>query len=152
MAERAPPIDPRTADEVAADVKNLLTVYMREWKVEQDRLGTALISIFARFAELIIERLNQAPGKNFLAFLDLLGAARLPPQPARVPLTFNLAASSPVDAVVPAGTQIAAPPLEGERRWVQHRPRVKSNRSCSRPSVISWSPRHGSNRCSCVIP
>src|SRR5919108_4047532 len=110
MAERAPPIDPRTADEVAADVKNLLTVYMREWKVEQDRLGTALISIFARFAELIIERLNQAPGKNFLAFLDLLGAARLPPQPARVPITFALAEGSTVDAVVPAGTQVGAAP------------------------------------------
>ena len=78
----------------------------------------ALIGIFARFAEVIIQRLNQAPQKNFLAFLDLLGAALLPPQPARVPLTFSLAAGSAVDGLVPAGTQVAAPPAEGEKEPV----------------------------------
>ncbi|MGK7892408.1 MAG: putative baseplate assembly protein, partial [Xenococcus sp. (in: cyanobacteria)] len=75
----------------------------------------ALVHIFARFAEIIIERLNQVPDKNFLAFLDLLGASRLPPQPARVPLTFSLAAGTTVDAVVPKRTQVAAPPAEGEK-------------------------------------
>ena len=55
------------------------------------------------------------PQKNFLAFLDLLGAALLPPQPARVPVTFLLAKGSLVDAVVPAGTQVAAPPGPGEK-------------------------------------
>ena len=55
------------------------------------------------------------PDKNFLAFLDLLGASRLPPQPARVPLTFSLAAGSAVPAVVPARTQVAAPPGPGEK-------------------------------------
>ncbi len=75
----------------------------------------ALIGVFARFSEVIIQRLNQAPQKNFLAFLDLLGAALLPPQPARAPLTFSLAAGSAVDGLVPAGTQAAAPPAEGEK-------------------------------------
>jgi hypothetical protein len=42
-----------------------------------------------------------------------LGASRLPPQPARVPLTFSLAEGTVVDSVVPAGTQVAAPPGEG---------------------------------------
>ncbi|NTW37548.1 MAG: hypothetical protein HGB17_15835, partial [Syntrophobacteraceae bacterium] len=60
----------------------------------------------------------QAPQKNFLAFLDLLGASLLPPQPARVPLTFSLAAGSAVDGLVPAGTQVAAPPAEGEKEPV----------------------------------
>jgi len=77
--------------------------------------SAALIGIFARFAEIVIERLNRVPDKNFLAFLDLLGAARQPPQPARVPLTFSLAAGSPVDALVPQGTQVAAPPGPGEQ-------------------------------------
>jgi hypothetical protein len=62
----------------------------------------------------VIQRLNQVPDKNFLAFLDLLGVSRNPPQPARVPLTFTLAQGSVVDAVVPAGTQVAAPPAEGQ--------------------------------------
>src|SRR5262249_7814417 len=51
----------------------------------------------------------------FLAFLDLLGMARLPPQPARVPLTFSLTPGSITDGVVPAGTQVAAAPAEGEK-------------------------------------
>ena len=38
----------------------------------------------------------------------------MPPQPAQVPLTFTLAAGSPVDAIVPGGTQVAAPPAQGE--------------------------------------
>jgi baseplate J-like protein len=117
MAERAPLIDTRDADKVAAQVKELLKVYARKWK-DNDPLGTALINIFARFAELIIERLNQTPDKNFLAFLDLLGAARLPPQPARVPLTFSLAEGATVDAVVPAGTQVGAAPPAGEEQPV----------------------------------
>src|SRR5262249_11661864 len=80
-----------------------------------DALGGALIGVFSRFSELIIQRLNQVPQKNFLAYLDLLGASQLPPQPARVPLTFSLAKGTVVPAVGPAGTQAAAPPGPGEK-------------------------------------
>jgi hypothetical protein len=80
--------------------------------------GSALIRIFGRFVELVIDRLNQVPEKNFLAFLNLIGADILPPQSARVPLTFALAEGSPVDALVPAGTQVAAPAAEGEEEDV----------------------------------
>ncbi len=69
---------------------------------------------FGRYAELIIERLNQVPNKNQLAFLDLIGASLLPPQPARVPLTFSLANGSIVDGLVPAGTQVATVNNESE--------------------------------------
>ena len=76
--------------------------------------GAALIGIFARFGEIVIQRLNQVPDKNFLAFLDLLGvrAIRRNPRACRSPSRWHRAASS--DAVVPAGTQVAAPPAEGE--------------------------------------
>lgn len=70
--------------------------------------------IFAHLAKLVIDRLNKAPEKNLLSFLDLLGASLLPPQPARVPLTFTLPAGSADDATVPAGTQAAALPSVGE--------------------------------------
>ena len=79
-----------------------------------DQASAALISIVARFGEIVIERLNQAPDKNFLAFLDMLGTSPLPPEPARVPLTFTSVAGSTTDAVVPAGTQVAA--AAGRRR------------------------------------
>ncbi len=114
MAIKAPKIDSRTAETIAAQVQQLLEQYTGETKDLEGTSG-AIVNIFARFAEIIIERLNQVPNKNFLAFLDLLGASRLPPQPARVPLTFSLAAGTIIDAVVPKGTQVAAPPAEGEQ-------------------------------------
>ena len=78
-------------------------------------ISTALIKIFARYCEIIIERLNKVPEKNFLAFLDLLGASLRPPQPARVPLTFFLSQGSREDIVVPRGNQVAAQLAEGEK-------------------------------------
>ena len=71
-------------------------------------------------AELAIDRLNQAPEKNFRAFLDLIGTQLRPSQPARVPLTFQLAAGagSTASVLVPAGTQAAALPGDTEAEEV----------------------------------
>ena len=124
MTNSPPNIDRRVAGDVARQTRDLIKVYAPEWQEFDPATGQAtgvsgaLIGVFARFAEIIIQRLNEAPGKNFLAFLDLLGAALLPPQPARAPLTFSLAAGSAVDGLVPAGTQVAAPPAEGEKEPV----------------------------------
>ena len=125
MVNITPPIDPRTADAVAGQVRELLAAYAPDWherhtdpatgQPRSDPLGTALIGIFSRFAEIIVQRLNRVPDKNLLAFFDLLGEARLPPQPALVPLTFSLAPGSAADALEPVGTQVAAPPAEGEK-------------------------------------
>ncbi|MBW4643008.1 MAG: putative baseplate assembly protein [Goleter apudmare HA4340-LM2] len=118
MAEPTPQIDERTAAEITKQVQELLQVYVPELQPTQKGTSAALIGVFARFAEIIIQRLNQVPDKNFLAFLNLLGASRLPPQPARVPLTFSLTTGTVIDAVVPAGTQVAAPPDKGEQEPV----------------------------------
>lgn len=110
-----PPIDSRTTADITKQVQELLLKYAPDWPDRQPTgISAALIGVFARYAEIIIQRLNKAPYKNFLAFLDLLGASLLPPQPARVPLLFSLAAGSDVDAIVPAGTQVAAAPVAGE--------------------------------------
>ena len=114
MIDGAPKIDSRGAAEVADRVRDLLARFAPEWKRNaNDPLASALIAIFARYAEIVIQRLNQAPQKNFMAFLDLLGASLAPPQPARVPVTFSLAAGAASDSAVPAGTQVAAPPGDG---------------------------------------
>src|SRR5262249_26023328 len=55
---------------------------------------------------------NQAPEKNKLAFLDLLGLGLVPAQSARAPIVFQLAPDGP-DSQAPANTQIAAPPPPG---------------------------------------
>ena len=125
MTIAAPPVDTRSAAQIASQVRTLLERYAPSYTgagtdpitgaLVPDPRGGALIGVFTRFAELIIERLNRVPDKNFLAFLDLIGASRLPPQPARVPLTFSLAKGSASPGVVPPGTQVAAPPGEGEK-------------------------------------
>ncbi len=113
----APKIDRRTSREIASDVRALLPVYVSNWPRAHNggELADALIYVFARFGEFIVDRLNKTPEKNFLAFLDLLGVSPLPLQAARAPVTFYLAAGATGHAVVPAGTQIAAPPGPGEQ-------------------------------------
>jgi hypothetical protein len=68
--------------------------------------------IFARYLYAIVQRLNQAPEKNKLAFLDQLGLSLVPAQPARAPIVFQVAPTGP-DAQAPANTQVAAPPPPG---------------------------------------
>lgn len=115
MPNQAPPIDRRTSRQIVERVERLARA--SGWQPRADGHpdgGQALIQIFARLAELLIERVNRAPEKNFLAFLDLIGVQPLPPQPARAPLTFTLAAGSLNDAIVPARTPVAAAPLPGD--------------------------------------
>lgn len=113
---QAPLIDKRSyADLVAQTTK--LAGQFSGWQPQpggQPDPGTALIGVFGRFAELLIQRLNRAPDKNYLAFLNLIGASPLPPRAARVPLTFHLSTSSPVEAMVPAGTLAAAPAADAD--------------------------------------
>lgn len=125
-----PPIDERTAADVVVRLVKLLEENttgphgapfpFEPWReydpatLQPRGISAALIGVFARYAEILIQRLNQVPEKNFLAFLDLLGAARLPPEPARVPLTFSLAAGRTEEVLVPAATRVAAQPAEGD--------------------------------------
>ncbi|MGI9303720.1 MAG: hypothetical protein ACR2RB_13620, partial [Gammaproteobacteria bacterium] len=117
----APLIDKRKREDIVAATEKLARAYATNWKPPAGGKldpGLALIHIFARFAELGIERINKAPEKNLLAFLNLIGTEVSPPRPARVPLTFRVAANSPVDATVPTGTRAAAAPLAGEEEEV----------------------------------
>ena len=116
MSTPSPKIDPRSYSEIVKQTSALVH-HFTGWQppdelgIEGDG-GSALVGIFSRLAQLVSDRLNQVPDKNFLAFLDLIGTAYQPPQPARVPLTFSLVDGSPVDGFVPAYTQVAAPPSE----------------------------------------
>ncbi len=115
MPVPAPSIDKRSFDELVAQTEKLLQDYSA-WQPTANghEPGRALVRICARLAELVVDRLNRVPDKNFLAFLDLVGLELLAPQPARVPLTFQLATGSTEDALVPARTPVAAIPSEGQ--------------------------------------
>jgi hypothetical protein len=113
---KSPLIDPRDRDALAAQTTKLATRFSG-WQPPPERgsdPATALIGVFARFAELVVERINKAPDRGYLSFLNLIGTQPLPPQPARVPLSFLLAEGSTAEAVVPAGTQVAAPATDTE--------------------------------------
>ncbi|MEA2690832.1 MAG: hypothetical protein QOJ16_219, partial [Acidobacteriota bacterium] len=134
MAADTPLIDPRTYADLVAEVEALAERYtegvvttpeegngsirIEGWRRQPGGgtdLGAALVRVFGRFAELAVDRLNRLPERNFLAFLDLIGTRPEPPRAARVPITFELATGSPGDALVPAGTQVVATPLAGEK-------------------------------------
>lgn len=117
---QAPKIDKRTYQDIVAEAETLAQRFSG-WQPRPDGqadAGQTLLRLFGHFAELLVERLNKVPEKNFLAFLNLIGTEPQPPLPARVPLTFGLATNSPVDAIVPAGTQVAAPPADGDEEEV----------------------------------
>lgn len=73
----------------------------------------ALNQIFAHLCSQVIDRINRAPEKNFLAFLDLLGNTLTPAAPARVPLSFSLSSSATDGVLLPVGTRVFASPPAG---------------------------------------
>lgn len=71
-----------------------------------------LIGIFGRLMEVLIERLNRVPEKNFLAFLDMVGVEPSPGAPAAVPVTFLPSPKALEGGFIPAGTQVATTQTE----------------------------------------
>ena len=69
--------------------------------------GLALLRAYARYLSALGDRLDLAPEKSRLAFLDLLGVSLLPAQPARAPVVFTLPPGGG-DTRAPAGSQVAA--------------------------------------------
>jgi Baseplate J-like protein len=116
MPNPSPPVDARSAADFLRDLNESLTRSIPGWPERAAERGAvpAVMAIFARYCEIVAERLNRAPERKMLAFLELLGAQQLPPQAARVPITFQLAAKAVEDVLVTEGTQVAAAPAPGE--------------------------------------
>jgi predicted phage baseplate assembly protein len=76
-----------------------------------DPMKDALVRVFARYCEILIERLNRVPESHHRAFLRMLGATPVPALPAQVPLSFKAASgtASSLQIVVPKFTQVSAP-------------------------------------------
>jgi len=105
-------IDNRDQQMLAEQVRSLVLTYCPEWKDEEtlkaDKQTDAIINIFSRMMEIIIQRLNRVPDKNFLTFLDLIGVHPSPPKIARAPLTFTMVEKASQHGSIPGGTQVAA--------------------------------------------
>lgn len=110
--QTAPPLDEREAPAFEAALRALAAGYVPQWRPGQQGAGAAMLQIVAHQLQAIARRLNQAPDKNKLAFLDLAGVSLVIAQPARAPVVFELADNA-TDLRLPAGTRLAAPPPPG---------------------------------------
>lgn len=110
MATDHPAIDPRGPAELIAETEALVEQNTPWRRSDGDRLDAigALVRVFARMAAHATDALRRAPERNFLAFLEVVGARPRPPQAARAPLTFTLADGTPGGVLVPARTRVAA--------------------------------------------
>jgi len=108
-----PLIDSRTWKDIDLMALELAKEYVPEWVPEEDDPARALIYLFSRLMEIVIDRLNRVPDKNFLAFLNVAGIAPLPPRSARAPVKFSLSKGAKDDAFVSQGTPLAAIPPDG---------------------------------------
>lgn len=102
-------VDPRRTLEIIEELLARRPGYVPEWVPPDAGPERALIRIYARYLEAVLERLNQVPKKSLLAFLELLGVELIPAQAARAPIVFRLGDKAP-DAPLPAGSRVAAPP------------------------------------------
>ena len=110
--QTAPPLDERDAPAFAAALRALAAGYVPQWRPGQQGADVAMLQIVAHQLQAIARRLNQAPDKNKLAFLDLAGVSLVTAQPTRAPVVFELADNA-TDLRLPAGTRQAAPPPPG---------------------------------------
>ncbi len=105
-------VEPRDARGFAALIAALARGYVPQWKPGERGSGAALVQAAAHDLQAVARRLEQAPGKNELAFLETVGVRLVPAQPARAPIVVELADDA-ADVRMPAGTRIAAPPPAG---------------------------------------
>jgi len=102
-----PGLDARTIEALVQDLLMRRPAYTPEWTPADRGSGQALLQAFAHYLRALAERVNQAPTKLELAFLDMLGLSLLPAQAARAPVVFQPVARLG-DARVPARTRVGA--------------------------------------------
>jgi baseplate J-like protein len=108
-----PNIDPRSLSDLLRALREMAPHYTREWAAkDDDDPGVALLKIFSFIGEGVISRLNRAPDRNFLAFLNMLGIRLLQARPARGPVTFVFADGTELPFIVDSRTQVSAPPTD----------------------------------------
>ena len=101
-------LDSRDFEDILASLRQYAQLHIPEWEPgDESDAGVMLQHTFARLMEIFIERLNRAPEKHLLAFLDTMNISPLPPVPAAAPLIFSLKKNTP-PLVVPRGAAITA--------------------------------------------
>ncbi len=112
-----PKLESREEKGFAQDIRRRVPGYLPGWRPGELGTDAAMIAVLARFFFVIGTRLNQAPDKNLLAFLETAGIERIPAQSARAPMVFKLNPIS-ADGRLSRGSMIAAPPPPGSNEQI----------------------------------
>ena len=102
-----PRLDERDAQTLMAELLSRVPGYVPQWTPASGQPGWAISQVFSRYLHVLIERLNQVPDRNKLAFLDMLGSSLLSAQAARAPMVFT-AMPQTGDSRIPARTRVGA--------------------------------------------
>ena len=102
-----PVLDSRSTQDFYTELTAIQTAFVPELPPVPEGTAAALMQIVARFSSVIVQRLNQAPTLDKLAFLDMLGISLIPAQPARAPLVFQPLPFA-TDSQIVAGTRAGA--------------------------------------------
>ena len=85
----APVLEARSAEQLAAALRARIPAFVPEWQAAPGGPGSGLLAIYGHFLRALAQRIDAAPDKNELAFLDLLGLDVLPAGAARAPVVFS---------------------------------------------------------------
>jgi predicted phage baseplate assembly protein len=115
LADRVPPLDDRSFDQILSEARARIPRYTSEWTDwNEGDPGIALMQLMAWMSELLLYRMNRIPALARLKFLDLIGIGLAPARPAEAFVTFAATPGLPSGVVeLPRRTQVAAPG-EGE--------------------------------------
>ena len=69
----SPLLEPRDAAAFARETLARLPAYVPGWRPTATDAGNAVVQVYARYLKSLADRINQAPDKHKLAFLDMLG-------------------------------------------------------------------------------
>ncbi|MEZ4368346.1 MAG: putative baseplate assembly protein [Kofleriaceae bacterium] len=104
-----PKLDDRRFHDIVEEAIRMIPRYAPEWTNHNPSdPGITVIELAAWMTDLLIERLNQVPDKNYVAFLNLLGISLRPPRSARALVQFALVEQAAMQRV-PRGTQVSTP-------------------------------------------
>lgn len=107
-------ISQRTMDTVLEEIKSKAPFYVPEWtSMDEEDFGITISKIFAHMSAIVAKRLNTAPQKHFLSFLDMINSSLIPAQPARAPLTFVLSEGASENVLIQSPSQISAQGPDG---------------------------------------
>lgn len=112
---QVPEICRLNSDAAIQEIRKKAPFYVPEWNTEDENdFGIVLSNIFSGMAEIISSRLNEAPKKHFLSFLEMINTSLIPASSARVPLTFVLSEGTPDNVLIESSTQVSADGPDGK--------------------------------------